>query len=328
MNKLKAEKNERPLLSFVLIAYNQEDFILDAIEGALSQSYSPLEIILSDDSSSDKTFSIMQEVVADYEGPHRIILNKTPHNMGLGAHLNLAFNLCSGQLLIAAAGDDISTHQRVELLYEAWEQNNRPSMICSGWSVIDRNGDISSQLAPQCSFEERAIAGDTNVSAIQSYLDGKPFDMVGATAAYTKDLRNFRILDSNVVAEDFSLCLRALLLNGIVCIKEPLVLYRRHSDNLSNVRGKKGERFRRWSVLHSATFDCFYKDLKHAYELGSLSLLNFAYLGLQAKSWVASAARMEKWNAVSFWCRAFYLSPYLFLIGSRRHKKFVINNIF
>ena len=323
----KTRMKERPLLSLVLIAYNQEAFIREAVEGALSQSYSPLEIILSDDCSPDRTFEIMQEMVAHYEGPHRIVLNQNPSNMGLGAHLNAAFNLSSGQLLVAAAGDDVSIKTRVETLYEAWETHDRPSMICSGWMTIDRDSNSSDKLDADNLFKSSFKPGNNNLKAIQSYLNGKPFDMVGATAAYSKDLRDFREIDSDVIAEDFSLCLRSLLLNGILCVEEPLVLYRRHDNNLSDVKGIKGERFRRWSVLHRATFACFYKDLKRSFEMGTLPRTEFIWLSLQAKSWVKSASLMEKWNKVSFLVRLFYLSPYLFLIGSRRHKKFVVNNM-
>jgi len=40
---------ERPLLTFALFGYNQEQYIREAVEGAFAQTYSPLEIILSDD---------------------------------------------------------------------------------------------------------------------------------------------------------------------------------------------------------------------------------------------------------------------------------------
>ena len=41
----------RPLVTFALFAYNQEKYIREAVEGAFSQTYEPLEIILSDDYS-------------------------------------------------------------------------------------------------------------------------------------------------------------------------------------------------------------------------------------------------------------------------------------
>jgi glycosyltransferase involved in cell wall biosynthesis len=42
------------------------------VEGAFSQTYSPLEIILSDDCSSDRTFEIMEEMAREYQGPHLV----------------------------------------------------------------------------------------------------------------------------------------------------------------------------------------------------------------------------------------------------------------
>jgi len=50
--------NTKPLITFALFAYNQERFIREAVQGAFSQTYSPLEIIMSDDCSKDRTFDI------------------------------------------------------------------------------------------------------------------------------------------------------------------------------------------------------------------------------------------------------------------------------
>jgi glycosyltransferase involved in cell wall biosynthesis len=55
---------DRSLVTFALFAYNQEKYIREAVEGALAQTYEPLEIILSDDCSSDRTFETMREMAA------------------------------------------------------------------------------------------------------------------------------------------------------------------------------------------------------------------------------------------------------------------------
>ena len=67
---------ERPLVTFALFAYNQEKYIREAVEGTLAQVYDPLQIILSDGCSSDRTFEIIQEIAASYAEPHRLILNR------------------------------------------------------------------------------------------------------------------------------------------------------------------------------------------------------------------------------------------------------------
>jgi glycosyltransferase involved in cell wall biosynthesis len=46
----------KPLISFLLLSYNQEEYINDAVDGAFSQTYSTLEIIISDDCSNDNTY--------------------------------------------------------------------------------------------------------------------------------------------------------------------------------------------------------------------------------------------------------------------------------
>ena len=56
---------ERPLVSFVVLCYNQESFIREAFNSALLQTYSPLEIIVSDDCSTDGTFDVVQQMAND-----------------------------------------------------------------------------------------------------------------------------------------------------------------------------------------------------------------------------------------------------------------------
>ena len=85
--------DERPLVTFALCAYNQERFIREAIEGAFAQTYEPLEIILSDDCSSDRTFEIMQEMAAAYAGAARIKLNRNASNLGIAGHVNRLIEL-------------------------------------------------------------------------------------------------------------------------------------------------------------------------------------------------------------------------------------------
>ena len=63
---MEPEGTSKPLLTFALAALNQERFIREAVEAAFAQTYSPLEIILSDDCSDDRTFDIIREMAAAY----------------------------------------------------------------------------------------------------------------------------------------------------------------------------------------------------------------------------------------------------------------------
>ena len=69
--------NSSPLVTFAILAYNQVGFIEVAVNAALAQDYPNLEIIISDDCSEDDTYKIIQNIVKNYAGPHKLIINKT-----------------------------------------------------------------------------------------------------------------------------------------------------------------------------------------------------------------------------------------------------------
>ncbi|HYG27035.1 MAG TPA: glycosyltransferase family A protein, partial [Caulobacteraceae bacterium] len=102
----------RPLATFILFAYNQERFVREAIAAALAQDYEPLEIILSDDCSSDRTFDFMQEMAAGYRGPHSVRAARTSRNLGVTQHVLGRGREARGEIVVVAAGDDISKPHR------------------------------------------------------------------------------------------------------------------------------------------------------------------------------------------------------------------------
>src|SRR5438309_837758 len=103
-----SEPAHKPLLTFAVAAFNQERFIREAVEAAFAQTYSPVEIILSDDCSEDRTFDIMREMIGAYHGPNRVILNRNPVRRSIGGHFNRIIEISHGELILAAAGDDVS----------------------------------------------------------------------------------------------------------------------------------------------------------------------------------------------------------------------------
>jgi len=116
---------ERPLVSFFVTAYRQEHLVRAAIEGAFAQTWQPLEILLSDDASPDGTYAVMQEMAAAYRGPHRLILNRNPKNLGITAHVDRIMELTSGAFVVQNAGDDVSVPERTDALVAAWLGSGR-----------------------------------------------------------------------------------------------------------------------------------------------------------------------------------------------------------
>jgi glycosyltransferase involved in cell wall biosynthesis len=223
---------DRPLLSYLVATYNQEEYVREAIKSALAQTYSPLEIIISDDCSRDRTFCIASDMAAAYKGPHKIRLNRNPINLGIGAHCNRVMEMCRGKLLVAAAGDDISVPTRTEVIFQAWEQSGRrATSICSSYSIISSSGT---------DLGVGGFRGNASDTSRFQEVKGRLFEFLatnlpvvnGCTHAWSPELFNyFGPLQADL--EDLTLSFRTLAIGTMIYVNEPLVKYRRHEANVS-----------------------------------------------------------------------------------------------
>lgn len=212
-------RKEAQLATLAVIAFNQENVVGEAVAAALAQTYSPLEIILSDDGSTDGTFEVMQRMAAAYEGPHKIIINRNASNLNIGQHVNKVGRLASGELVVLGAGDDISLPHRVERLMQHWQALGHPSaVLVSDFQPMDR------QSRPVDLRRESTYRGPFT---LQDMARGW-VRVLGATTAVTRDVfARFAPMDPSVRHEDRVLPFRALLLGGVVSVlEEKLVRYR------------------------------------------------------------------------------------------------------
>jgi glycosyltransferase involved in cell wall biosynthesis len=243
--KMPESVGENPLVTFALFAYNQENFIREAVEGALAQTYSPLEIILSDDCSSDDTYNIIQKMAREYKGPHKVVVRQSSQNQGLVNHIAAVIDLSDSEIIVMAAGDDVSLPNRAGAL-AAILQNSSCAAACSNFDLIDEVGAV---LAPNTYF---------NFRYIDKYTKGYSGDILGApAAAYRRSALNNMIKaigDSRqrfkLQTEDFFIWLYLVGVGGKICHdrSNSLVRYRvnpksisateinPHASNLSSIR--------------------------------------------------------------------------------------------
>lgn len=212
-----------------VVAYNHERWIEQAVRAALAQSYSPLQIILSDDASADSTFAIMSELAAGYAGPHQILLNRNSRNLGLALHLNRIAELASGEIIVLAAGDDVSLSHRVASLVDRFAADRTIMAALSGYTEVKDHAPVLTVRLP------RDFAAFTEVDALAR--TGGWVGM-GATFAYARACFTTPAdLPAELISEDRLLPFRAALLGRIAFIAEPLVLYRVHEDSATAVGG-------------------------------------------------------------------------------------------
>jgi len=297
------EQCEGKLITLAVVCYNFEKYIAEALDGAFAQTYSPLEILISDDCSTDRTWEIVQAKVAMYHGPHRIKLSRNPVNLGLALHENKIFELAQSDWIVFQSGDDVSMPNRVERVSKEIARNSRLKCIHCRCQIIDENGQIV-ELPKRIKDREDYKPETFRVPGI-----------LGAGAVYHRDIYDvFGPLGSHVLNEDQVLPLRAKLLGEIKFIDEKMVQYRKHLDNLSGndlIRVAKKEQnaiYRKKIALsyYQELMDLQWLDLQHPEMFNEIIryrrlIEDNIKIAFYLSTWVLRP-RMRGWL---FWCLIF-----------------------
>lgn len=229
------------LVSIIIATYNHEDFIIECLQAACSQTYPNVEVVVCDDCSTDKTFQKITEFAETYKGPSKLKFYKNEKNLGAIGNYQKCISLSSGDVIIEQDGDDIAMANRVEETVNIFIKDENVKALFSNAIYTDELGkDYGSY------FKERP----TFISTIEEFEKCKfdlnhvftPFVwMLGATAAFSKDIfLKFDVIDPRARHEDGVFSFRAILLGRMIYIDKPLVRYRRHSNAVSAPQNFKG----------------------------------------------------------------------------------------
>jgi len=220
-------ENQQPLVSFCLFTYNQEDYIKEAVEGALNQTYSNLEIIISDDCSTDNTQQIIHEALQGYDGPHKITVNFNKHNLGLAEHVNkVLYKISKGDYIAMAAGDDISFPERISNSIHFLNQNTDVVALSTGLIPINSKGLL---------IENNIVEFKTQIFDLKYYLSDESTHINGASRIFRRTVLNyFPPLSEECPTEDTTFLLRCYLIGKVAQLDEILVKYRKHENNITS----------------------------------------------------------------------------------------------
>lgn len=238
---------QMPTISFVIITYNQENLVRDAVLSALGQEGDPIEVVISDDASKDRTVSVIREIVENYRGPHRVILNCNPTNLGIALNFQKAVSLCSGDWIVSGGGDDVSHQGRAVLIRKIATQNPDATAISSHYLVEHEDGAIA---LGDVNWHMRMMRMQrwSPEKILTSVCLGRPMlTVLGAATAWRKDLfEKFPPLSASArgASEDGILRWRAFILGKVIFLKEPLVTYRRAPSSTTHISAGLGASLR------------------------------------------------------------------------------------
>lgn len=110
--------NNTPQISVLMPAYNAEQYLREAIDSVLAQTFTDFEFIIINDGSTDQT----EEIILSYADP-RIVYVKNEVNLKLIKTLNKGIDLAKGKYIARMDADDICMPERFAVQYKFMEEN-------------------------------------------------------------------------------------------------------------------------------------------------------------------------------------------------------------
>ena len=203
----------------------------------------------------------MQEMAAAYEGPHQVLPRQNEINLGTALHVQCVGNSMSGELLVVAAGDDISIPQRVKTLVRLWVKDKERTTILHSAAMSFKDGDIkNASIMP-------LRVPNSGALDIDFFINDRRNPIIAPTAAYSKCIfEKFPPLIGGSVIEDGPLIFRGFLTSGFLESPAPLVYVRKQPETSGT--GFSYKNIPRWNTfLRSRIISNFnsLNDLHHSH---------------------------------------------------------------
>jgi glycosyltransferase involved in cell wall biosynthesis len=220
---------KQPLISIAMATYNGEKFLEKQIESIFSQTYRNIELVVSDDCSSDTTIQILNR----YAKRHNFHFSINKNNLGFVKNFERAISLCRGDYIALADQDDIWHPHKLDTLIHEIGIN---SLICSDAELIDNNASIiaPSFQALSRSYKIVPLSEQFRLFTFRNYV-------TGCTAMFTSHILVKGLPFPNGIRyHDWWLALIASSMDGVKYIPDRLVQYRQHAANDTGANRQPG----------------------------------------------------------------------------------------
>lgn len=134
------------IISVAVITYNSSKTVIDTLNSILEQSYKPknIELIISDDASTDDTVDIIEDWIKCHkESFYKIIFVRNPVNLGVSRNINTAWKKSTAEWVKTIAGDDLLVDKCIELNVEYIKKNTNCRILFSKMKMFGRSDAIT-----------------------------------------------------------------------------------------------------------------------------------------------------------------------------------------
>src|SRR5688500_15660643 len=170
--------NYTPLVSIALATYNGEGFLARQLDSLLNQTYTNVEIVVSDDGSTDGTLNILRHYASLHQ---RMAVYNNIGEKGVTQNFQNAIRKCQGQLIALCDQDDIWLPQKIEKLVN---ELGECSLIYHDSLLVDDQGNSLEIRAipngytgndPKVFLLKNVVSGHASLFRRELLDDGLPF---------------------------------------------------------------------------------------------------------------------------------------------------------
>ena len=226
--------SSNPLVSFIIPVFNGEKYIREAVESCLSQTHQPVEVVVTDDGSTDATLKVLR---SHFAGRTNVKFDSFEQNRGKVAAYNHCYKNCSGEFIAVLDADDVAMPDRAENSIKALEEHG--AALIGGDALL-----VGPRKEPEIGIAQTWFGLDRTQALTFDALLRKP-QVLGPTVFATRAVcGEIFPMDERMSHQDWWMPLAAAYRNRVMHFHAPLVKYRIHESNTSRINPDLG--FDRW----------------------------------------------------------------------------------
>lgn len=233
--------NNNDLISILVITYNSSKYVLETLESAKEQTYKNIELVISDDCSTDNTYDVCRSWIEKNKDYFKNVkLTRLEQNKGISSNCNNGLRYCSGKFIKLIAGDDILLENCINDNYN-YSLTNNCKFLFSFPQILHENNDIMVKEQMESFYKQNTDFYRLSSKKQFLYLITRPYPMNPPTMFFSrKAILRLDGFDERYFAEDFALYLKSTY-HGMKLHLMPVdtIIYRVHQASAGNVR--KGE---------------------------------------------------------------------------------------
>lgn len=221
----------KPAISVVMSAYNSGQYLQEAIDSILGQSFGDFEFIIFDDGSTDNTKSIIEKCASMDKRIIAVFNQENIGAVGFIRNLNNGIQMARGTFVARMDSDDISMPHRFEVQIRYLEANPDVFLCSSGYELINEQGEFLSEEQGVYSCDE-----------VKNILPRK--NIIHHPTVMFRNERPITYREKALYCEDYDLWLRFLSSGKQMSVLPDILLkYRVHPKSETNSNAVKQRRF-------------------------------------------------------------------------------------